>query len=318
MDILSALNPSLFMSAQVSYPVLLWPDAILKARQDVPKTLPIYPVEPPKMPQKPKPIEQRQVALNSAIASLPAVMMAPSPVFRPYGMGLTLLGWGVLGMSVCKKLGQWKTYRRRMPKWHQASQLYQDQKRQFEQDEITAHQMTQISQCLSQTIPPDGKNSRAREGRSEAAFGEVLKDFFPGKIHSKRSLNIPEFRYPYTPDFIYFDPETGLYIDIEIDEPYDWRYRKPRHVQGCRKERRRNQFFLERGWGVIRFSEEQVMCWPDRCCKVISEAIAELFGNEMAARYREIQDLPVQRRWSLDDARQMERADARGQYGQSA
>jgi hypothetical protein len=40
---------------------------------------------------------------------------------------------------------------------------------------------------------------------------------------------IPHFNRPYEPDIVLFDKERNLYIDIEIDEPYDGYYRYPTH-----------------------------------------------------------------------------------------
>ena len=83
------------------------------------------------------------------------------------------------------------------------------------------------------------------------------------KKHARRT-----FRRPYVPDVVYFNRETGVAIDIEIDEPYRLDTHEPIHIIGMDEDR--NQFFLDNGWGVIRFAEEQVLKYPEGCCQLIA------------------------------------------------
>ena len=92
---------------------------------------------------------------------------------------------------------------------------------------------------------------------------------------------IPNFKYGYTTDFALIEPHTLLAIDIEIDEPYDGKSKKPHHCQDITKDERRNQFFNERGWVVIRFSELQIVSQPESCCKAISLLMSRLTGLEV-------------------------------------
>ena len=45
------------------------------------------------------------------------------------------------------------------------------------------------------------------------------------------------------------------------------------------KDNQRNQFFLEKNWVVIRFSELQVVKYPDSCCKAIARIISQITGD---------------------------------------
>ena len=72
---------------------------------------------------------------------------------------------------------------------------------------------------------------KQKHRRKVAVYREKLdeRQYFPGKIHTKLTLKIPNFDHPYTPDFAYIDERLNLYIDIEIDEPYVYRTGKPTH-----------------------------------------------------------------------------------------
>ena len=88
-------------------------------------------------------------------------------------------------------------------------------------------------------------------------------------------------QYIYEPDFIYYDKE--LLIDIEIDEPYIFETKKPIHyfdeATQKHKDVKRNNYFNQLGWVVIRFSEKQVVENPYGCCLEIAELIEQLTMN---------------------------------------
>ncbi len=78
----------------------------------------------------------------------------------------------------------------------------------------------------------------------------------------------------YTPDIIVLEPQINLYIDIEVDEPWHINSdgeRAPSHWQG--KDQKRNHYFLDQTWVVIRFAEEQVALQTRSCVKVVAEVI---------------------------------------------
>ena len=63
--------------------------------------------------------------------------------------------------------------------------------------------------------------------------------------------------YSYRPDFCLYWKKKNLYIDIEIDEPYDIVSRKPIHYQN-NGDNLRDRYFIRNGWCVIRFAEQQI------------------------------------------------------------
>jgi len=94
---------------------------------------------------------------------------------------------------------------------------------------------------------------------------------------------IPHFNKPYEPDIVLFDNSLNLYIDIEIDEPYDGYYRYPTHFTNpddeVKKDDIRDLFFTESGWIVIRFTEKQVHCQPAECIDYIKEILNSIYGK---------------------------------------
>lgn len=121
-------------------------------------------------------------------------------------------------------------------------------------------------------------------GVSESQFKKYLENFFSSnkniRLYDDRFLVISENTAPYEPDFSLIDEATGnlnMFIDIEIDEPYDGKTREPLHFIGL--DHQRNQFFTKRGWIVIRFSEKQIVENPTGCCKFIADAIKRINNN---------------------------------------
>jgi Protein of unknown function (DUF559) len=98
----------------------------------------------------------------------------------------------------------------------------------------------------------------------------------------------------------------NLHIDIEIDEPYVYETGQPTHYLNGDKDTRRNAFFLERGWIVIRFSEEQVMKFGQGCCREVAQVIASLLGEEtVLIPFQNVAPLTPVRRWGEQEAIQM-------------
>lgn len=118
-----------------------------------------------------------------------------------------------------------------------------------------------------------------REGRSdirgykETSFLASLKESNLGlSISDNMHIQIPHWSIPYEPDIVLFDDDLNLYIDIEIDEPYDGYSRLITHsIEG--KDNIRNTFFKESGWIVIRFSEKQVHLQEEECIDTIRQVV---------------------------------------------
>lgn len=124
-----------------------------------------------------------------------------------------------------------------------------------------------------------------REGRSnikgfkEEDFLYALQENLSGiSISDNFHLKIPGRYSPYEPDIVLFDERINLYIDVEIDEPYDGYSRIVTHtVEG--HDAIRDTFFKESGWVVVRFSEKQVHLQCDACIAILKQIIAAMRGE---------------------------------------
>lgn len=199
--------------------------------------------------------------------------------------------------------------------YRQDKQKREQQERLYYQEKQTEFRRDSVLKALSKTIPHDGNQSNAYRGDSEANFYSYLRKYFGKNIYTKLTLNIPNFHHPYSPDFTYIDRQTNLYIDIEIDEPYSYKDKKRKPIHYINLDVKRDRFFLERGWIVIRFSEEQIVCYPESCCKIIAETLASLLNdNSILSRFDNVFPLPKRKQWTKDEAEEMARTDYRKTY----
>lgn len=122
-------------------------------------------------------------------------------------------------------------------------------------------------------------------GETETAFAEEIRNHFNKQygidLYTNRVLVISDKTLPYEPDIVLQDERDNLnlFIDIEIDEPYDMVNRFATHFKdkdNKGKDDYRNKYFTDRGWIVIRFSERQVHLFPKECCRLIAEVIKDI------------------------------------------
>ena len=113
-------------------------------------------------------------------------------------------------------------------------------------------------------------NRNSKKGKSELQFLEHLHKKFGHNVFTDYSPDIG--KNPFQPDFIVFDTEINFFLDIEIDEPYSLLDGTTIHHDRT-KDKERNKFFNEINWGVIRFSEKQVIQKPEECCSLISNVL---------------------------------------------
>jgi hypothetical protein len=100
--------------------------------------------------------------------------------------------------------------------------------------------------------------------------------YFLEKLHSKFGDQIqvdlfPETgKNPFQPDFLFLCNQTGICIDIEIDEPYSVDNGKPIHHDRS-NDSIRNEYFTDLNVIVVRFSERQVIEHPQECVDLINQ-----------------------------------------------
>jgi hypothetical protein len=81
------------------------------------------------------------------------------------------------------------------------------------------------------------------------------------------------------------------------------------------KDSQRNRFFLERNWVVIRFSEWQVVKYPDSCCKAIARVIFQITGDYRGlVQIQNVADLLPNKQWTVKEAIYMAKTKFRNSY----
>lgn len=128
-------------------------------------------------------------------------------------------------------------------------------------------------------FPQDGR--KGRKGVKEEDFRKVIIENFGNQmdVFDNKCL-LSKSKHPYEPDLtlIYNKNDENIFIDVEIDEPYeglnDVNNRAPTHYQYY--DANRNNSFKNRGWIVIRFAEIQVHEQPLSCCLFIADVIKSI------------------------------------------
>lgn len=146
--------------------------------------------------------------------------------------------------------------------------------------EIKNNKLKEIAKNIVQ--PTDiNQVKNLRKGISEAFFVDQLRsyfDFIEIKIVTDCYLDC------YIPDIV-LNTNTGISVDIEIDEPYvgDTKeiihYYEPEPNYYC--DEIRNNCFLESGWIVIRFSEKQIIKNSLSCCYEICLVLSKILDFDI-------------------------------------
>ena len=153
------------------------------------------------------------------------------------------------------------------------------------------------------------KGRVSRKGFKEEDFKTYINKFFRNnfQVYDDRFILVRNAHSPYEPDFSLIDEKAGLnlFIDIEIDEPYeglnDIEKRRATHFQYC--DANRNNAFKNRGWIVVRFAEIQVHQQPDACCRFVSDVIKSISPNFIIhSDLSQVKQIQPVKQWSRDEA----------------
>lgn len=161
-------------------------------------------------------------------------------------------------------------------------------------------------------LPITGKIGRI--GKSELSFVKLIKNNLPEQFEvSVNKVLVCKNHIVYEPDIVVFSEKFNLYIDIEIDEPYEGLNnvdeRKPIHYIDI--DCNRNLSFTRRGWVVLRFSEKQIVLEPENCYNFLAELLYRLTQEKISYKL----DFPnSEPRWSYEDAIEMSKNFFRENY----
>lgn len=150
----------------------------------------------------------------------------------------------------------------------------------------------------------------SQKGKSEVFFLKHLYNEFGRDILIDYSPNIG--KNPFQPDFILLDKKTGIYFDIEIDEPYSLIDGKTIHHNRT-KDAERNSFFNEINWGVIRFTEKQIVESPIKCVNFIKDTLNAIHNRKECLTH----EIEIENFWTHEEALIMKMNDFRNSYNKN-
>jgi hypothetical protein len=212
-------------------------------------------------------------------------------------------------------------YQQQLSKYesYQLCRLQPNRKETEQYNSLLQERSKLLNNLLKKIVQPPASQGKGgvQQGVSEKQFFVYLCRYFSGfyDFCMGGEFPIPGTSFRYTADFILVHQPTGLAIDIEIDEPYDGRTGKPHHCVDRGKDSQRNQFFLQRNWVVIRFSELQVVKYPDACCRVIARVIFQITGDYRGlVRLGKVASLLADKQWTSKQASYMYRIKFRKSY----
>jgi hypothetical protein len=111
---------------------------------------------------------------------------------------------------------------------------------------------------------------------------------------------------PYSPD-IFLKTSSGKFLDIEIDERYDLITEAPTHFineEGIHSDSNRNNFFISRGIIVLRFTENQVISYTDKCIDLILLLVKTIDSGIDKSSEAFLNIVPAENPWSRNQAKQ--------------
>lgn len=160
-----------------------------------------------------------------------------------------------------------------------------------------------------------------RRGYAEEQFEIVLRNYLTNtSVIPDAALFISE-NCQYEPDIaIIYKNDYQINIDIEIDEPYSGYDHQPIHIANCAADQYRDQLFVNAGWIVIRFAEEQVVKTPLNCVLAIARVLHAIdcqyvINKKLQAQIdKSEEDLKLIPKWSYEDAMAMASSNYREKY----
>lgn len=132
-------------------------------------------------------------------------------------------------------------------------------------------------------------------GKTEMFFFSKLYEHFNNQINIDVVPDIG--KNPFQPDFVLICKETNFHIDIEIDEPYSVDNGKPIHHDRTNDDER-DLFFEEINWGIIRFTERQIVENSEECISLIQNVLNAINNKQIYFEHK----VPLEKKWSYEEA----------------
>ena len=150
-------------------------------------------------------------------------------------------------------------------------------------------------------------------------FYQVLNEYFPDKVLTNYTISqCPESKC-FVPTYIVSVSDKKLYIDVEIDAPYDIESGEPttfiKNDNREFSEQDHDTFFEKAGWFIVRFAEEQIVKQPISCCKFIAQTIYEIIGDDtVLQKFNTVDNIQPLDMWTYDRCLQLRQERYRENY----
>lgn len=230
-----------------------------------------------------------------------------------------------------------KDYQNKLNIYLEEKEKFPDKFQQFESniksfEFLSNLKHTEFKSLIAEAKPATIIFSNPIVGKSETKFYLYLIKWFTDTVMQNRvieifnyekEINIKEADFTFkmdvenanVPDFYFKHPTFNLNIDIEIDEPYLAESFKPIHYLGNPLDVKRNKYFVQKKWIVIRFSEEQIFLTPDSCCREIAELIYDYTGDALYIfKMINIPRLERFKKWDYNDCINLSKINGRNSY----
>jgi len=156
------------------------------------------------------------------------------------------------------------------------SEEFQNKEKQKRIRKIFSDNKKEIFRCLE--IKSD---EEIKKGVSEEFFHKFLITYSEFTVY--KSI---KYSY-YYPDLILV--KNDLIIDLEIDEPYTLETKEPIHYDDS--DNGRDEFIIKNDFVLIRFTEEQILAYPEKCLEVINEIAAACIGLKQFQKSESFQEI---------------------------
>lgn len=184
----------------------------------------------------------------------------------------------------------------------------------FEQTEQYLYPVVKMPKKNSNLKLPRLGRSNQKGYKENDFYNQIKSKITDLKIDNNVHMVIPNYNKPYEPDIVLYDKKLNLYIDIEIDEPYDGYYRYPTHCTNTEEEIKqddvRDLFFTESGWVVIRFTEKQVHCQANECIDYIQNVLNSIYNRNFTTDVK----CEIEKQWDYNQCIQWQKIYYRENY----
>lgn len=159
-----------------------------------------------------------------------------------------------------------------------------------------------------------------RKGYKEDDFRDYMLEYFENDFEILDAHYVSKNeRISYEPDLILISraDNVNLFVDIEIDEPYEGTNNKSERktTHYTNSDTTRNKFFSSNGWLVIRFAEIQIHRNPKACCFFIASVIASLTDDYNIPQSLTAFTFPVPvKQWTKTEGEELSQKNYREEY----